>query len=95
MLSIVAVDEVLHYAAAFEHADFFAIWEDVCDGGDPGIRVDCFEPGCLLLVCRDVDLAYGVREAQFFKGNTDLNTVSRWSVVWDFGADLRGFNTIP
>lgn len=95
MLCVVAVDEVLHYTPAFEHADFFAIWKYICDGRDPGIGVDCFEPGGLLLVGCDVDLAYGVWKAQLFKGDTDLSTVSWVLVVWGFGADLRGSNTIP
>lgn len=60
MLGVVAVDEILHDAAAFEDADFFAVGVGVGQGWDAAVRVDGCEPGRFLLVGGHVDFAGGV-----------------------------------
>ena len=41
---VVLLDEVLQDAAGFEEADFLAVWEGVCYGGDAAVGVDFEEP---------------------------------------------------
>lgn len=44
MLGVVAVDEVLHDAAALENVDLFAVGVDVGQGWNAAVRVDGCEP---------------------------------------------------
>ena len=40
VILVISLDQVLHDAAAFENADFFAVGEGVGDGGDSAIRIN-------------------------------------------------------
>jgi hypothetical protein len=53
VLGVVAVDEVLHNAAAFEQADRLAVGESVRQSWDAAVGVDVEEP--LLLLCAGVE----------------------------------------
>jgi hypothetical protein len=60
VLGVVRIDEVLHYAAAFEDVDFVSVGVSVCQGGNSAVGVDGRKPSGFLLVVRHVYLLHFV-----------------------------------
>lgn len=56
MLSIVALNQVLHDASRFKQVDGLAVGELVGQGRNTSIRVDSKKPVFLLSVLADIDL---------------------------------------
>lgn len=81
MLGVVSVNKILHNAAAFENADFFAVGVSVGQGWDAAVRVDGCEPGRFLLVGGHVDFAGRVGQAELFQCNADLDAIGRLTGV--------------
>jgi len=75
VLGVVCVDEVLHYAAAFEDVDFFSIGVSVCQCGNSAVGVYRGEPGRFLLVGGHVYLVDFVGETELGESNADFYAV--------------------
>lgn len=75
MLGVVAIDEILHNAAALEDPDLSAVGVGVGQGWDSAVRVDSCEPGRFLLVDGHIDFAGREGQAELCQRDADFDAV--------------------